>query len=205
MIQDKKDVFRVEQGVQIDGHTSMLIVECSLNRAKATYAISFKLNTKQVHPTEDQVNDATLAVVVDMYRDVIREAEKRRKEILHEIQEAGRDPNQSEMQFPSQADDDLPFGGVKGAADDDPEGSFKDDNTPMPPFELDENLSRTEQLKAKKDYVLEFIERMPEDDPKEVGAREIARRIGHDKLNNQFVGRVLKELDDAVENWKRPQ
>ena len=191
MIQNKKDVFRVERGIQVDGHSSMLIVECIFNIGKATYTISSKLTTKQIHPIELAINKATLAIKMEMELYIIEEAEKRRMEILAEQRDSEKDPNQTEM-FGKKVDDTLPWD--DGEAD----GSFTDPSpeqtASMSPLVLSDDMSASDKRQAKFDYVAEWMEK----NPTVTGAREIARQINDKAINNQYVGRVIKKLQEQA-------
>ena len=183
MIEDKKDVFRIEKGIQVDGNASMLVVECNLNRTKATYTIKSQLTTKQVHPTSEQINRGTLSAMADIFIAVIEEAEKRRLEILRQNKDLDPDPDQLEI-FNQHADDDLPFEAGEAG---EPEGAFESGEDTLE-LVLTDDMNASEKKVAKTNFINEWMSRNP--DIK--GAREIARQIDHPEINNQFVGRVIK-------------
>ena len=170
-VEDRKDEFRLQETIVIDGETTNLVVDVKLNRVNATYKITSALTTKQVHPTNDAINAATLELQTSLKMAAIKEAEIRRLEILR----SNRDLND--------ADPTLPFGD-----DDEPEGAFQD-NTDEPAPSADGPLTKPQ----KEEVVVKALADNPD-----MSDRNLARKLneihGEGMFNHQFISRTKKSI-----------
>jgi len=116
---------------------------------------------------------------------VIEEAEIRRDQILSKNRQS------DSIKFP-EPDNTLPF---EAAEEEEPDGTYTSPGSSSEAMELilTDEMNAGEKRAAKTRFVAEWIEKNP--DAVQFGAREIARRIDHKAINNQFVGRVLKTLE----------
>lgn len=94
---ETKNVSRISKTIDVDGKSKEITVIIDVNAKTGTYKVSTSLATKNIHPSNEDVNDATFATITEMLRQGVDHARNEERKIKENIQPD--DPNQMGMGF----------------------------------------------------------------------------------------------------------
>lgn len=80
-ILETKNVSRISKTIDVDGKSKEVVVVIDVNAKTGTYKVSTSLTTKNIHPTNEDVNDALFITIADMLKQGVNHARSESKKV----------------------------------------------------------------------------------------------------------------------------